>query len=82
MIHSQILKLQLYFLLSFEFFLLSQTIIYLIQLICWVSFEHTFSFLLIVLPSLLFLLPFIVQTLYVTHFKYYCEDLGWVLSLL
>ena len=81
MIDSQILRSKLHILLSIEFFLLSQTSICLIQLSCWVSFEHTVSFLLIFLPSLLFLLAFLVQILSVTYFKYDCEDLGQVLSL-
>ena len=82
MIDSLILKSKLHILLNFEFFLLSQTSIYLVQLICLVSLKHVLSFLLVFLPSLLFLLPFLVQTLSVTHFKYHCEDLGQVLSLL
>ena len=66
MVDSQILKSKLHIFLSFEFFLLLQTSIYLVQLICWVSIEQTVSSLLVLLPSLLFLLPFLVQTLSIT----------------
>ena len=66
MIDSQILKPKLHILLNFECFLLPWAKIYLVQLICWVSFEHTVSFLLVFLPSLLFLFPFLIQTSSVT----------------
>ena len=66
MVDSQILKSKLHIFLNSEFFLLLQTNIYLVQLICWVSIEQTVSFLLVFLPSLLFLFPFLVQTLSVT----------------
>ena len=61
MVESQILKSKLHILLNFEFFLLSQTSIYLVQLICLVSLKHVLSFLLVFLPSLLFLLPFLYR---------------------
>ena len=63
MVDSQILKSKLHILLNFEFFLLSQTSIYLVQLISLVALKHVVSFLLVFLPSLLFLLPFLIQTL-------------------
>ena len=66
MVDSQILKSKLHILLNFEFFLLSQTSIYLVQLICLAYVEYTVSFLLVFLSSLLFLLPFLVQTFSVT----------------
>ena len=66
MVESQILKSKLHILLNFEFFLLSQTSIYLVQLICLVYVKHTVSFLLVFLPSLLFLVPFLVQTSSIT----------------
>ena len=66
MVDSQILKSKRHIFLNFEFFLLLQTNIYFVQLICWVSIEQTVSFLLVFLPSLLFLLPFLVQTLSIT----------------
>ena len=66
MIDSQILKSKLHILLNFEYFLLPRARIYLVQLICLVSLEHIVSFLLVFLPNLLFLFPFLVQTLSVT----------------
>ena len=66
MVDSQILKSKLHILLNFEFFLLSQTSIYLVLLICLAYVEYTVSFLLVFLSSLLFLLPFLVQTFSVT----------------
>ena len=66
MVESQILKSKLHILLNFEFFLLSQISISSVQLICLVYIEQTVSFLLVFLPSLLFLLPFLIQTLSVT----------------
>ena len=66
MVDSQILKSKLHIFLNFEFFLLLQTSIYLVQLIFCVSIEQTTSFLLVFLPSLLFLVPFLVQTLSIT----------------
>ena len=61
MVDSQILKSKLHILLNFEFFLLSQTSIYLVQLISLVALKHVVSFLLVFLPSLLFLLPFLYR---------------------
>ena len=61
MVDSQILKSKLHILLNFEFFLLSQTSIYLVQLISLVSLKHVVSFLLVFLPSLFFLLPFLYR---------------------
>ena len=61
MIDSQILKSKLHILLNFEYFLLPRASIYLVQLICLVSLKHVVSFLLVFLPSLLFLLPFLYR---------------------
>ena len=66
MIDSQILKPKLHILLNFEYFLLPWASVYLVQLICLVSLKHVVSFLLVFLPRLLFLFPFLVQTLSVT----------------
>ena len=90
MVDSQILKSKLHIFLNFEFFLLSQISICLVQLIYLVYIKHTVSFLSVSLHSLLLLVSFLVQTsstkyhLYHLYhcLKYHCEDIGQVVSLL
>ena len=83
MIDSQILRSKLHILLSIEFFLLSQTSIYLVQLICWCPSSTLFLSFWFSCPACSFCYHFLHRPcLCLSLFKCHCEDTGQVLSLL